>query len=232
MCNFIKSFILRGPDTNQELLKFLYTENAKLAHLTYEWRHKVILLYLSSVGAIFFFFGWLYDHQTLNKLIPIPFILGTLVSYILFYMDEVNHRVMSKCDEIGMKLEKKLEPTGEYIYTYFDECNKVEISNQTKEQSNSYYLILKNVYFYSGLISLIFAFISILVVLLFPSMKPDGDLKPITGNLSINIDGDDSFSATIPALKKGENTRESSIIIEAEGAEYQIIYKLSRNPNC
>lgn len=44
-------------------------------------------------------------------------------------------------------------------------------------------------------------------------------------------DDDGPFTAIISASKKGENSRESSLIIEAEGAEYQISYKLSRNPN-
>lgn len=44
-------------------------------------------------------------------------------------------------------------------------------------------------------------------------------------------DDDGPFNGTIPALVKGESNRESSIIIEADGAEYEIIYKLSRYPN-
>lgn len=44
-------------------------------------------------------------------------------------------------------------------------------------------------------------------------------------------DDDGPFHATIPALVKGENERSSSVIIEAEGALYQVIYKLSRHPN-
>ncbi|SNX61077.1 hypothetical protein SAMN06296273_2532 [Nitrosomonas ureae] len=49
--------------------------------------------------------------------------------------------------------------------------------------------------------------------------------------VDIGEDDDGPFTATIPALKKDENSRESSLIIEAEGAEYQISYKLSRMPN-
>ncbi|PTQ87649.1 hypothetical protein [Nitrosomonas ureae] len=52
-----------------------------------------------------------------------------------------------------------------------------------------------------------------------------------TNFIDEDFDDDGPFTGTIPALKKGENTRESSLIIEAEGAEYQISYKLSRNPN-
>lgn len=44
-------------------------------------------------------------------------------------------------------------------------------------------------------------------------------------------DDDGPFNGTIPALAKGEDKRESSIIIEADGAEYEIIYRLSRHPN-
>ena len=44
-------------------------------------------------------------------------------------------------------------------------------------------------------------------------------------------DDDGPFNGTIPALAKGENKRESSIIIEADGAEYEIIYRLNRHPN-
>lgn len=46
-----------------------------------------------------------------------------------------------------------------------------------------------------------------------------------------DFDDEGPFTITIPALKKGENSRKSSLIIEAEGAEYQISNKLSRNPN-
>lgn len=59
----------------------------------------------------------------------------------------------------------------------------------------------------------------------------DNRLNITVFELDSGADDDGPFTGTIPALKKGENSRESSIIIEAEGAEYQISYKLSRNPN-
>ncbi|UJP05775.1 MAG: endonuclease/exonuclease/phosphatase family protein [Nitrosomonas sp.] len=49
--------------------------------------------------------------------------------------------------------------------------------------------------------------------------------------LDSGADDDGPFTGTIPALAKGESKRESSIIIEADGAQYQLIYKLSRYPN-
>ena len=66
----------------------------------------------------------------------------------------------------------------------------------------------------------------------YPKITAFSDRLNITVfELDSGDDDDGPFTATIPALKKGENNRESSLIIEAEGAEYQISYKLSRNPN-
>ncbi len=44
-------------------------------------------------------------------------------------------------------------------------------------------------------------------------------------------DDDGPFNATIPALRKGENERDASFVVEAEGAQYQFLYRLSRQPN-
>lgn len=59
----------------------------------------------------------------------------------------------------------------------------------------------------------------------------DNRLNVTVFELDSGDDDDGPFTGTILALEKGENSRESSITIEADGAKYQIIYKLSRYPN-
>ncbi len=135
------------PDNNDSIaqvqqIKFehlmaMYSENAEVARVFFEWRHKVISLYLFAVGAIFFFAGWLYDHSEFRKFVFLSFLLGALVSGTLALMDQVNTRILSHCYRIGNDFENEMRPGKGAIYSAF----------RTRfENCLSYYKILCVVY--------------------------------------------------------------------------------------
>jgi hypothetical protein len=93
-------------------ISLLYTENAKVAAIFWEWRHKVITRFFTALTAIFFVAAWFYERPLLRVWTFSPFLLGAIFSMLSFFMDRVNTHVLRGCYQIGNDLEIKITPEG------------------------------------------------------------------------------------------------------------------------
>lgn len=128
-----------------------------------------------------------------------------LVGY-KYSISYLNHlEIYSIDDQSGLGADEiHLTMTADAMTTNFLDFTDEDFDDDERRILNSYYP--KNV-----------AFETQLNVVVFELDNGDDDDGPFLGN--------------IPALAKNEKARESSVIIDADGAKYQIIYKLSRYPN-
>lgn len=93
---------------NIEQFKFMYETNMKMALEFWEWRHKVLTRYFLSMGSIFVFAGWLYkDSPELYSYLPIPLMIGALLSFFFLQLDIRNDKILKECYTIGAGLEKQ-----------------------------------------------------------------------------------------------------------------------------
>ncbi len=102
-------------DAVQTALLALYTENGEVARAFWEWRHKVISLYLLSVAAVFIFAAWLFEHAEARRFLPMPFVIGAFVMSVLALMDRVNTRILVSCYRVGHDIEHRIVSNGSFL---------------------------------------------------------------------------------------------------------------------
>lgn len=92
-------------------LSALYSENGSIARAIMEWRHKVITLYVLTVGAVGSAVLWLQKNDALQN-IPLLFFLTAIVLCVLGLMDHTNARILGACYRVGDSIERALGTDG------------------------------------------------------------------------------------------------------------------------
>jgi hypothetical protein len=128
---------------SRESLATLYSATTDVAHAFYEWRHRVISLYLLAAGGIFVFAGWLHDKEGLRGFIWLPFVLGSALSCILALMDRVNSGVIAQCYKVAADLETELHPDSGGVFAAL---------SRSIESRPTYSRILRIVYWGSAIV--------------------------------------------------------------------------------
>ena len=95
-------------------ISLLYIENAKVAAIFWEWRHKILERFLAACAAILVACGWMYQHGELRRLLFIPLLIGAIYCIISFLMDRVNAKVLLGCYATGKTLEQHIGQVGTY----------------------------------------------------------------------------------------------------------------------
>lgn len=90
-----------------ELLKTLYEENAKVSSVFWEWRHKLMTIFLSAVGALLIVAGWLYDRGA-GAWTAVPIASGALVAFHCIRLESRNHAILGDSYRVGAAIEAKL----------------------------------------------------------------------------------------------------------------------------
>ncbi|PTQ70830.1 hypothetical protein C8R26_13117 [Nitrosomonas oligotropha] len=123
MFNFFKKIFKSSqqPATDLESLRLLYSETAKVIHIYFEWRHKVISFYLTALGAFGILAGWISDHPSFHQYLPYIFFLGAFISVILSLMDDVNTKTLGVCFKSVSDIEKKISIEQKTIYMEFND---------------------------------------------------------------------------------------------------------------
>lgn len=85
----------------------LYSENGTIARAILDWRHRVITLYVLTLGGVGSSFLWLDQHPVLNGL-PLTFCLAALIVCLLALMDNTNARVLKGCYNVGVRIEQSV----------------------------------------------------------------------------------------------------------------------------
>jgi hypothetical protein len=138
-----------------EHLSLLYQENAKVAAIFWEWRHKVMTSFFTGVAALFALIGWFYKEVELRPFIFAPFILGAVFALIAKFLDQRNGDILKACYAVGKEIEGLLLRNNEGIFSRID-------ADQSKVR---YTRTLMFVYLCSAILFLILALISIKVLL-------------------------------------------------------------------
>jgi len=92
-------------DTDLKKLSLLYQENAKVAAIFWDSRHKVMASFFGGIGALFALTGWFYQHPELHGLLFAPLFLGAVFSFVCSFLDLKEWKdsggVLSRWEEYG-----------------------------------------------------------------------------------------------------------------------------------
>ena len=97
---------------NDRFLTTLYTQNAETARVFWEWRHKVITIFFAAIGAVFILACWMNLQPLLRSYLWVPCLLGVVISLVAWLMEYTNTIVLSKCYELGDRLQKEFMENG------------------------------------------------------------------------------------------------------------------------
>jgi hypothetical protein len=95
-----------------ENLSLMYQENAKVAAVFWEWRHKLLVACFIGVAALFTLAGWFYQQADLKRLLSAPLLLGAILSFASFFLDRRNAKILRDCYRVGKDLEHALINKG------------------------------------------------------------------------------------------------------------------------
>ena len=92
----------------------LYTENGSAARAIMDWRHKVVMLYVLTLGASGSCWLWLYDHHREGQFPLIGYAIA-FVALVLGVMDGTIAAILRECYCVGAEIEQRvLEHGGIY----------------------------------------------------------------------------------------------------------------------
>lgn len=97
-------------DKEFERLSLLYQENAKVAAIFWEWRNKIITYFAASIVALFTLAGWLYQQKP-GRLVSFPLFIGSMLSFVLTYLDDRNGEILKASYKCGKDIEIELLKT-------------------------------------------------------------------------------------------------------------------------
>jgi hypothetical protein len=122
-----------GPPatTSDTILLALYSENGEIARTMVEWRHKLILLFVVTVGALATAGTWLHEHRTAIAL-RWELIVGSLVMCLFVLMEQRTTLILHACYSIGSRIEADLARTSEpaiYSTLHTTQSNLITYSN-------------------------------------------------------------------------------------------------------
>jgi hypothetical protein len=96
------------PPLSDKNLKLLYEENGRMLQTILEWRHKIMLRFFISVGALGFALKWLLENDSGLAFAWIPFFAAGLLALVSVAMDTANHTVVRDTFKVGSEIEKVL----------------------------------------------------------------------------------------------------------------------------
>ena len=97
-------------------LAALYAENGSVARAIMEWRHKVVMLFVVSLGAAGSCWLWLSDHHHEGEL-PLVCTVISVITVILGVMDNTNATILKGCYRVGAQVERRVLPEDGGIYS-------------------------------------------------------------------------------------------------------------------
>jgi hypothetical protein len=110
----------RSGRISETTLLALYSENGEVARTMGEWRHKLILLYVATVGALATTTVWLREHQ-LPVVLRWELVGGSVIMCLFALMEHRTTKILHACYRIGTALEVDLTEGGiAAIYSALD----------------------------------------------------------------------------------------------------------------
>lgn len=110
---------LSGVERHEQLfdagLSALYAQNGDVARAIMEWRHKVVMLYVASLGAVGSAWLWLYDHHVQRMFPPVTY-AAAIVMVVLGAMDDTNAKILKSCYRVGAEIERIVCPAAGGVF--------------------------------------------------------------------------------------------------------------------
>ncbi len=89
-------------------LRVLYQENGLMCRIFLDWRHRVLLRYSVTLGALVLLTKWLFESPQCRPFVFAPAAIACIASFVFLLMDTCNKKLLSFCYSIGAELEGKL----------------------------------------------------------------------------------------------------------------------------
>ena len=134
-------------EKTSEKLSLLYQENAKVAAVFWEWRHKLMISWFAGVAALFALASWFYQQPALRDVFFAPFFIAAILSFAAFFLDQRNARILRECYRVGKQIENDLIGEG----AIFEAIS-------ARHSGATYTLILGVVYLIVGILFLFVSF--------------------------------------------------------------------------
>jgi len=118
------------PASSATLLA-LYSENGEIARTMVEWRHKLILLYVVTIGGLATSAIWLREHNMQGTL-HWELAVASLVMFLFVLMEHRTTLILHACYRVGCKFEESLVKTGPqsiYFELHTSQANLITYSN-------------------------------------------------------------------------------------------------------
>jgi len=96
-----------APSERFEALKLLYEENAKVAAVFWEWRHKVMTFFFTVIAALIALAGWGYRHD-LGRFDALPLFVAGLLAFVGAGLNVRTGRIVAATYLSGARVESEL----------------------------------------------------------------------------------------------------------------------------
>jgi hypothetical protein len=103
---------MMSEEETVEKLSMLYQEVVKVASVFWEGRYKVMTFFFTGVAGLFTLSGWVYRQPELRRWLPLPLLLGAILSFISFFLDLRNADILRACYSFGKEIEIELIKRG------------------------------------------------------------------------------------------------------------------------
>lgn len=87
-----------------ENLRLIYVENAKVAAVFWDWRHKTLTIFFTGIAGVAVAAAWVANHHP-GALVALPLFLGALFSGVAFGLNWRTTSILGECYAIGASLE-------------------------------------------------------------------------------------------------------------------------------
>lgn len=117
--------------TSDAILLGLYSENGEIARTMVEWRHKLILLYVVTMGGLATSAIWLREHR-MRITLRWELAVASLVMFLFVLMEQRTMVILHACYRVGSKLEESLAKTvvrSIYSELHTSQANLITYSN-------------------------------------------------------------------------------------------------------
>lgn len=111
-----------SPEHSREFpkLQLLYEENGRIYRYFLDWRHKVMVRFAVTSGAVLFLLKGIYESEQLSPWLAVPLFVALGASaWICGLMDGKNAKMLRACEDAGAAIESDLdsEDSSEYFYS-------------------------------------------------------------------------------------------------------------------
>jgi hypothetical protein len=101
-------------------LQMLNEENARVAAIFWEWRHKIMLLSVLTLAGVLGIASWLYNEQLVGAT-AVPFFFGAVIAELCRRFDRRIAEILGECYERGAIAESKVTKNTwaeDYLWTF------------------------------------------------------------------------------------------------------------------